>query len=98
MTGRILSELKQTRPFAHQADEAALNIMRTADSLRRHMNEALKPFVGFGEIFTKQDKYDENDFTQTPDDLKIQIGANPLQGWNVTVGDLRRARAAITKE
>jgi DNA-binding MarR family transcriptional regulator len=43
VTGRILIELKQTRPIANQIDEAALNILRTADSLRRHMMEALKP-------------------------------------------------------
>jgi len=43
MTGRILTELKQAWAFAHQADEAALNIMRTADSLRRFMQEAVKP-------------------------------------------------------
>lgn len=43
MSGRILVELKQTKPFAHAADELALNILRTADALQRVMLDALKP-------------------------------------------------------
>jgi len=32
---RILEEIRQTRPFATQQEEAALNIVRTADALKR---------------------------------------------------------------
>ena len=35
MANRILEEIRQTRPFASQQEEAALNIMRTADALKR---------------------------------------------------------------
>jgi DNA-binding MarR family transcriptional regulator len=35
LTNRILEEISQTRPFASQQEEAALNIMRTADVLKR---------------------------------------------------------------
>ena len=35
MANRILEEIRQTRPFATLKEEAALNIVRTADALRR---------------------------------------------------------------
>ena len=35
MANRILEEIKQTRPFASRQEEAALNIVRTADMLKR---------------------------------------------------------------
>ena len=35
MAHRILEEIRQTRPFATQQEEAALNIVRTADALKR---------------------------------------------------------------
>jgi DNA-binding MarR family transcriptional regulator len=43
MAGRLLSELKQTRPFKCREDEAYLNLVRTADLLKREMAELLKP-------------------------------------------------------
>ena len=43
MAGRLLSELKQTKPFRHREDEAYLNLIRTADHLRRRVAELLKP-------------------------------------------------------
>ena len=35
MANRILEEIRQTRPFATLKEEAALNILRTADALKR---------------------------------------------------------------
>ena len=35
MAKRILEEIRQTRPFATQQEEAVLNIVRTADALKR---------------------------------------------------------------
>lgn len=35
MANRILEEIRQTRPFASQREEAALNIVRTADAIKR---------------------------------------------------------------
>jgi len=35
LANRILEEIRQTRPFATLKEEAALNIVRTADALRR---------------------------------------------------------------
>ena len=43
MAGRLLSELKQTKPFRSRTDEAYLNLIRTADLLRRRTAEFLKP-------------------------------------------------------
>jgi DNA-binding MarR family transcriptional regulator len=39
---RILEELKQTRPFEDRRQEAALNILRTADALKRRLELLLK--------------------------------------------------------
>jgi DNA-binding MarR family transcriptional regulator len=35
LANRILEEIRQTRPFARRPEEAALNIVRTADALKR---------------------------------------------------------------
>jgi len=43
MTGRLLAEIKQARPFPSLEAEAALNIVRTADALLRGLAAALKP-------------------------------------------------------
>ena len=43
MAGRLQAELKQTKPFQHREDEAYLNLIRTADHLRRQVAELLKP-------------------------------------------------------
>ena len=42
MPNRMLEEIKQTRPFTHQQEEAALNILRTADALKRGLDLLLK--------------------------------------------------------
>lgn len=42
MTGRLLSELHQTKPFESAAHEMALNIFRTAFVLQRSSQEPLK--------------------------------------------------------
>lgn len=43
MTGRLLTELKQTRPFRTREDEAFLNLVRTTELLRREVIELFKP-------------------------------------------------------
>lgn len=43
MAGRLLTELKQTRPFRTQEDEAFLNLVRTTEMLRREVMELFKP-------------------------------------------------------
>lgn len=43
MAGRLLAELKQTKPFQRREDEAYLNLIRTADQLRRQVADLLKP-------------------------------------------------------
>jgi DNA-binding MarR family transcriptional regulator len=44
MVGRLISELKQTKPFRTRADEAYLNLVRTADLLKHDVADFLKPF------------------------------------------------------
>lgn len=44
MTGKILKEIKQTRPFPSLEAEAAVNLARTADAVLRGMEAALKPW------------------------------------------------------
>jgi DNA-binding MarR family transcriptional regulator len=43
MPGRILAELKQSRPFPSLEAEAAVNLVRTADAVLRGLAAALKP-------------------------------------------------------
>jgi DNA-binding MarR family transcriptional regulator len=43
MTGRLLEELKQTRPFRTREDEAFLNLVRTTELLRREVIELFRP-------------------------------------------------------
>jgi DNA-binding MarR family transcriptional regulator len=43
MPGRILAELKQSRPFPSLEAEAAVNLLRTADSVLRSLAAAVKP-------------------------------------------------------
>jgi len=44
MAKSLLEEIRQTKPFEHPADEAALSILRTATVLERGSNEVLRPF------------------------------------------------------
>lgn len=43
MTGRILDEIKQTRPIPTLEEEAYLNVQRTANVLLQDLTELLKP-------------------------------------------------------
>jgi len=43
MAGRLLTELKQTKPFRSREDEAFLNLVRTTELLRREVIELFKP-------------------------------------------------------
>ena len=43
MVDRLLTELKQSRPFRSREDEAFLNLVRTTELLRREAAELLKP-------------------------------------------------------
>lgn len=40
---RLQAEIKQTRPFASHAEEAAIAILRTADRLRQHYAAVIEP-------------------------------------------------------
>ncbi|MDR3748752.1 MAG: MarR family transcriptional regulator [Acidobacteriota bacterium] len=42
MPNRMLEEIKQTRPFTSPQQEAALNVLRTADALKRGVDLLLK--------------------------------------------------------
>lgn len=42
MANRILEEIRQSRPFQDSREEAALNILRTADALKRGLDLLLK--------------------------------------------------------
>jgi DNA-binding MarR family transcriptional regulator len=44
VTGKILREIKQTKPFPSLEAEATVNLVRTADVIRRSMEAALKPW------------------------------------------------------
>ena len=44
MVRRIQEELKQRRPFYSKAQEAALSLMRTADLVRRTVNDIVEPY------------------------------------------------------
>jgi DNA-binding MarR family transcriptional regulator len=44
VANRILGELKQTVPFTSQQQEAALNIVRTADAMKRGLDLLLKRY------------------------------------------------------
>jgi DNA-binding MarR family transcriptional regulator len=43
MSNKMLEEIKQTKPFTSRQQEAALNILRTADALKRGVVLMLKP-------------------------------------------------------
>jgi DNA-binding MarR family transcriptional regulator len=43
MSGKLAAEIKQTKPFSSSAEEAILNIQRTASVLAQSMGECLKP-------------------------------------------------------
>ena len=43
MSGKLAKEIKQTKPFSSPAEEAILNIQRTAAVLTQMIAEALKP-------------------------------------------------------
>lgn len=44
MSGRLRAEIKQRRPFKSLAEEAYLNLLRTAEVLAHRVTETLKPF------------------------------------------------------
>ncbi len=44
MAGRILDEIKQTKPFPSSREEALVSLMRTAAVLDHALGEALRPF------------------------------------------------------
>lgn len=44
MPGRLQSEIRQSRPFPHPAEEAFLNLQRTANWLMHGVEETLRPF------------------------------------------------------
>jgi DNA-binding MarR family transcriptional regulator len=44
VSGKILKEIQQTRPFPSLEAEAAVNLVRTADLMLRGMEAALKPW------------------------------------------------------
>ncbi len=44
MGERLRAELKQTKPFSSVAEEAILNVERTADCFRRECLQTLKPY------------------------------------------------------
>ncbi len=44
MPGKLQAEIKQTKPFAFIEEEAALNVVRTAEVLQRVTTEFLKEF------------------------------------------------------
>jgi DNA-binding MarR family transcriptional regulator len=43
MAGKLQTEIKQNKPFAHLESEAFLNLQRTADFLMQGLAEVLKP-------------------------------------------------------
>ena len=43
MAGRIQSEIRQSKAFAHSSEEAVLNILRTADVMTQLLTDVLKP-------------------------------------------------------
>ena len=44
MSGKLLSEIAQTKPFASAEEEALMNLYRTSAVLQRAEEEVLKPF------------------------------------------------------
>jgi DNA-binding MarR family transcriptional regulator len=44
MSGRLIKEIKQSKPFKSLEVEAILNILKTADVLTRRTAEAMKPY------------------------------------------------------
>ena len=51
MPNRMLEEIKQTRPFTSRQEEAALNVLRTADALKRGVELLLKRHgISFGPV------------------------------------------------
>lgn len=43
MASRLKEEIKQAKPFSSSAEEAFLNVIRTADALNRALSDTLKP-------------------------------------------------------
>jgi MarR family transcriptional regulator, organic hydroperoxide resistance regulator len=44
MVGRLQTEIKQGKPFINLEQEAALNLLRTADALLQRISAVLKPY------------------------------------------------------
>jgi DNA-binding MarR family transcriptional regulator len=44
MTGKLKEEIKQSKPFSSEGEEAFLNLLRTSSALNRELEVLLKPF------------------------------------------------------
>jgi MarR family transcriptional regulator, organic hydroperoxide resistance regulator len=45
VSGKILKELQQTKPFRHIEEEVFLNVQRTADAMMQELLDVLRPFA-----------------------------------------------------
>jgi DNA-binding MarR family transcriptional regulator len=113
MTSLLQQEIKQTKPFNSLADEAFLNLQRTADFLMRKVADALKPFNitepqynvlrilrGAGEHGLINREIGERMLTFVPDVTRMldRLEARKLIGRERGLEDRRLVTACITSE
>ena len=109
----LRQEIKQTKPFDNLADEAYLNLQRTADFLSRKNTEALKPFGvtpsqynvlrilrGTGEEGLINREIGERMVTYVPDVTRMldRLEARNLICRERGIADRRLVKAFITPE
>ena len=61
------------------------------------LEEGLRPFAEWGEIFSPHDSVGDSPFVRCADDCALQLGATKQPGWVIIVGDLRRARDVLNE-
>lgn len=84
---RVRAELASLRAAAAEREELKRTIEAQAAQLEQARN-VIEPFAKLGDVFTKQDKYDDSIWTKIPDDDLITCGWKHLV---VRVRDFRSA-------
>jgi len=113
MPHRLRAEIKQRRPFASAAQEAFLNVLKTADAVHRQLSEALKPLGltatqynvlrilrGAGDEGRTCSEIGERMVTRDPDITRMldRLHTRRLIARERSAEDRRVVRTRITKE
>jgi len=109
MPSRLLTELKQTKPFPRPGQEALVSILRTAALLEHEINDALKPFDltstqynvlrilrGAGSEGLRCGEIAERMITHDPDITRLLDRIEKL-GWIERTRDTQDRRVVLTR-